>query len=82
MTDERINEDRKAFDVWWNKTVGNGQWTMLERMAAHDAWMNSAELARKEVAERVECAWREHGEDITLRILRAAILAETKDYAE
>ena len=27
-----------SFDEWWNKTVGNGQWTTLERLAARDAW--------------------------------------------
>lgn len=40
--------------------------------------MRSAEQARKEAADMVEKAWREHGEDITLRMLRESILG---DYA-
>ena len=37
----------------------------------------SADQARKEAAERVACAWREHGEDITLRMLRESILGDS-----
>ena len=37
----------------------------------------SAEQARKEAAERVASAWREHGEDITLRMLRESILGDS-----
>ena len=37
----------------------------------------SANQARKEAADRVVSAWREHGEDITLRILREAILGDS-----
>ena len=37
----------------------------------------SAEQARKEAAERVASAWREHGEDITLRILQESILGDS-----
>ena len=39
----------------------------------------SAEQARKESAERAACAWREHGEDITLRILRESILSTVNE---
>ena len=39
----------------------------------------SAEQARKEAAERVASAWREHGEDTTLRILRDAILSTVNE---
>ena len=39
----------------------------------------SAEQARKEAVERATCAWREHGEDITLRILRDAILSTVNE---
>lgn len=39
----------------------------------------SAEQARKEAAERVASAWREHGEDITLRTLRDAILSTVNE---
>lgn len=27
-----------TFEEWWEKTVGTGVWTTLERMAAHDAF--------------------------------------------
>jgi hypothetical protein len=37
----------------------------------------SADQARKEAAERVACAWREHGEGITLRTIRDAILDDS-----
>jgi len=37
----------------------------------------SADQARKEAAERVASAWREHGEDITLRILQESILGDS-----
>ena len=39
----------------------------------------SAEQARKEAAERVAYAWREHGEDITLRIIHDAILSTVNE---
>lgn len=37
----------------------------------------SADQARKEAAERVARAWREHGEGITLRTIRTAILDDS-----
>jgi hypothetical protein len=37
----------------------------------------SADQARKDAAERVACAWREHGENITLRTIRDAILGDS-----
>lgn len=39
----------------------------------------SADQARKEAAERVAYAWREHGEDITLRTLRDAVLSTVNE---
>ena len=39
----------------------------------------SADQARKEAVERVAYAWREHGEDITLRIIRDAILSTVNE---
>ena len=39
----------------------------------------SAEQARKEAAERVAAMWREHGEDITLRIIHDAILSTVNE---
>ena len=39
----------------------------------------SAEQARKEAAGRAACAWREHGEDITLRILLDAIISTVNE---
>ena len=39
----------------------------------------SADQARKEASERVASAWREHGEDITLRIIHEAILSTVNE---
>ena len=39
----------------------------------------SAEQAREEAAERVAYAWREHGENITLRIIHDAILSTVNE---
>jgi hypothetical protein len=31
-------KDEDNFGAWWDSVVKGGQWTTLERMAAHDAW--------------------------------------------
>ena len=46
---------------------------------AFNIWKESADQARKDAAERVAYAWREHGEDITLRIIRDAILSTVNE---
>jgi len=34
--------EEKQFRLWWDKiTAKSDKWTTLERMAAHDAWMEA-----------------------------------------
>ncbi|MGV6830481.1 MAG: hypothetical protein ACWA5P_02825 [bacterium] len=35
---DQLEED---FSNWWEGQTKEGKWTTLERMAAHDAWMDS-----------------------------------------
>ena len=35
-------KENEQFETWWNKTTAKSdKWTTLERMAAHDAWMEA-----------------------------------------
>ena len=35
-------KENEQFETWWNKiTAKSDVWTTLERMAAHDAWMEA-----------------------------------------
>jgi len=39
-------QHNKQFDAWWAEQVGNGgTWTMLERLAAKDAWEAATKAA-------------------------------------
>lgn len=64
----------------------NGHWgwsnkKAIDKIYERDRFIRaeSADQARKEAAERVAYAWREHGEDITLRIIHAAILSTVNE---
>lgn len=61
--------------IWIRDSEGN----QLEELAGIISRIRSklADQARKEAAERVSRAWREHGEDITLRTIRTAILDDS-----
>lgn len=42
-------EENKQFEEWWNKiTVKSDNWTTLERIAAHDAWMEARSVFKEE----------------------------------
>lgn len=53
--------ENKAFAKWWDETTnnGDGSWTSLERLAAHDAWMECARAhfpePAKDARELAEC---------------------------
>ena len=35
-------KENEQFKTWWNKiTAKSDKWTTLERMSAHDAWMEA-----------------------------------------
>lgn len=35
-------KEKEQFEAWWNKiTAKSDKWTTLERMAAHDSWMEA-----------------------------------------
>ena len=80
MTYDKDREDKNdAYDVALKiLSLGNTESTpdnIADIINKHAT--ESAEQARKEAAERVASAWREHGEDITLRTLRTAILDDS-----
>jgi hypothetical protein len=38
-------KENQLFTKWWNKiTAKSDGWTTLERMSAHDAWMEAKEV--------------------------------------
>lgn len=35
-------KENEKFETWWNKiTAKSDSWTILERVSAHDAWMEA-----------------------------------------
>jgi len=41
-------QENKHFEDWWNKiTYKSDKWTTLERMAAHDAWMEARNVFKE-----------------------------------
>ncbi len=79
ITDKDMEDKNDAYDVALKiLSLGNTESTpgnIADIINKHAT--DSAEQARKEAAERVASAWREHREDITLRILREAILGDS-----
>ncbi len=80
ITDKDREDKNDAYDVALKiLSLGNTESTpgnIADIINKHAT--ESADQARKEAAERAEKAWREHGDGITLRILRESILG---DYA-
>ena len=79
ITDKDREDKNYAYDVALKiLSLGNTESTpdnIADIINKHAT--ESAEQARKEAAERVASAWREHGEDITLRILQESILGDS-----
>lgn len=80
MTYDKDREDKNdAYDVALKiLSLGNTESTpdnIADIINKHAT--ESANQERKEAAERVASAWREHGEDITLRILQESILGDS-----
>ena len=79
ITDKDKEDKNDAYDVALKiLSLGNTESTpdnIADIINKHAT--ESSDQARKEAAERVASAWREHGEDIILRILRTAILDDS-----
>ncbi len=74
---EDLIEDIRAYNDGWMLEEGKDRDRLIEFENVIRA--ESAEQTRKEAAERVAYAWREHGEDITLRIIHDAILSTVNE---
>lgn len=72
---EDLIEDIRAYNDGWMLEEGKDRDRLIE--FENVIRTESADQARKEAADRVVSAWREHGEDITLRTLRSAIIGES-----
>jgi len=66
-------KENEQFETWWNKiTAKNGRWTTLERMSAHDAWME----ARGVFKQRLERTDKKMEEKEFITMLEDLIYAE------
>lgn len=70
------NKDKEYAAIMTKIWIRDSEGGQLEDLAGIISRIRtkSADQTRKEAAERVTRAWREHGEGITLRTLRTAIL--------